>query len=123
MSAGRADQRRLVPGSGPGISRTVVAGLCRSVFSCSCDLAPFPGCDRLDETGLDELAECGFGDAHVSADPAEADASLFDQPSREPYGGAEYVGRLGDGQGGTATRRRWLGVSAALRLRRHAAHA
>jgi hypothetical protein len=58
----------------------------------------FPGGDRLDETGLDELAECGFGDADVSADPDEADTPLLDQPTREAFGSAEHVGRLGDGQ-------------------------
>jgi hypothetical protein len=34
----------------------------------------------------------------VSADPDEPDTALLDQPSREAFGGAEHVGRLGDGQ-------------------------
>src|SRR5579859_2349875 len=98
MSPVRACRSRPGRGSGPGTGRTVAAGLVRSVVSCSCGLSPFLMVDRLDEPGLDELAECGFGDAHVSADPDEPDTALFDQPPGEALGGAEHVGGLGDGQ-------------------------
>jgi hypothetical protein len=64
----------------------------------SCDLAPFLCGDRLDETGRDELAERGFGDTYVSANPHEADAALFDQATGEAFGGAQDGGGFGHGQ-------------------------
>src|SRR5258708_17299978 len=98
MSPMRAYRFQPAAGSEPGTGRTAIAGPVQSAVSCSCDLSSFPGGDRLDKTGLDELAECGFGDADVTADPDEPDTALLDQPSWEALSGAEHVGGLRDRQ-------------------------
>ena len=57
-----------------------------------------PRGDRFDGPGRDELAQCGLGDANVTADPDETDTPLRDQPPREALTRGEQLGGLSDSE-------------------------
>ena len=93
---GRANERCLIAAGRKLADIAETAPLTRHLGHRLPGAPPHP--DRFNSARSHELAERRFRDADMTADTYEADPPLRDQPSWEPFRGAQQVGNLSDGK-------------------------